>query len=412
MATAHARPATLTAPRTAVPEGGGEIRSRWPVHGEEEIAAVAAILRSGKVNSLHHGEQTHAFEQAFAEKCNASHAIAVANGTLALELALRALGVGPGDEVVVPARSFMASASCVAAVGAIPAFADVDPDTHTLTANTIASALTPRTRAIIVVHLAGWPAAMQEIMVLARAMGLFVIEDCAQAHGAVQGDFPVGACSDAAAFSFCTDKIISTGGEGGMLVLHDHALWERAWSYKDHGKSPHVGAVIGPPGTFRWLHGSLGSNYRMTEMQAAIGLCQLAKLDGWIEARQRNAGILNAALAPLRAVRLTLPPSSVRHAYYKYYAFVHPERLARGWTRDRIVGACIAAGVPCGTGSCPEIYREQAFVGSPSVPLNPLPVSRTLGETSLMLPVDPTLDTAMVERMGAIVASVIASATA
>lgn len=412
MATAHARPATLTAPRTAVSEGGGEIRSRWPVHGEEEIAAVAAILRSGKVNSLHHGEQTHAFEQAFAEKCNASHAIAVANGTLALELALRALGVGPGDEVVVPARSFMASASCVAAVGAIPAFADVDPDTQTLTANTIASALTPRTRAIIVVHLAGWPAAMQEIMVLARAMGLFVIEDCAQAHGAVQGDFPVGACSDAAAFSFCTDKIISTGGEGGMLVLHDHALWERAWSYKDHGKSPHVGAVIGPPGTFRWLHGSLGSNYRMTEMQAAIGLCQLAKLDGWIEARQRNAGILNAALAPLRAVRLTLPPSSVRHAYYKYYTFVHPERLARGWTRDRIVGACIAAGVPCGTGSCPEIYREQAFVGSPSVPLNPLPVSRTLGETSLMLPVDPTLDTAMVERMGAIVASVIASATA
>ena len=281
MAIAHARPAGLAAPQPAFLHGG-EIRSRWPVYAEDEIAAVAAILRSGKVNALHHGEQTRAFEQAFAERCNASHAIAVANGTLALELALRALGVGAGDEVVVPARSFMASASCVAAAGAIPVFADVDPDTQTLTANTIASALTPRTRAIIVVHLAGWPAAMQEIMVLARAMGLFVIEDCAQAHGAMHDDFPVGACSDAAAFSFCTDKIISTGGEGGMLVLHDHLLWERAWAYKDHGKSPHAGAVIGPPGTFRWLHGSLGSNYRMTEMQAAIGLCQLTKLDGWV----------------------------------------------------------------------------------------------------------------------------------
>ena len=411
MATAPANPAGLTTRHPAF-DPGGEIRSRWPVYAEDEIAAVAAVLRSGKVNALHHGEQTRAFEQAFADRAQAPHAIALANGTLALELALRALGVGAGDEVVVPARSFMASASCVAAVGAVPVFADVDPDTQTLTANTIASALTPRTRAIIVVHLAGWPAAMQEIMVLARAMDLFVIEDCAQAHGAMHDALPVGACSDAAAYSFCTDKIISTGGEGGMLVLHDHAVWERAWAYKDHGKSPHAGAAIGPPGTFRWLHGSLGSNYRATEMQSVIGLCQLAKLDGWIEARQRNARALNAALAPLAAVRLTLPPSNVRHAYYKYYAFVHPERLARGWTRDRIVGECIAAGVPCGTGSCPEIYREQAFVGSPSVPLNPLPVSRNLGETSLMLPVDPTLDNRMTGRMGAIVASVIERATA
>ncbi|HSX56535.1 MAG TPA: DegT/DnrJ/EryC1/StrS aminotransferase family protein [Sphingomonas sp.] len=412
MATAHAQPVGLTTPRPAAAPGGDPIRSRWPIYDEDEIAAVAEVLRSGRVNALHHGEQTRAFEQAFAERSHASHAIAVANGTLALELALRALGVGEGDEVIVPARSFMASASCVAAVGAVPVFADIDPDSQTLNPLTIATALTPRTRAIIVVHLAGWPAPMQEIMVLARAMGLVVIEDCAQAHGATHDGFPVGSCGDAAAFSFCTDKIISTGGEGGMLVLHDEAAWERAWAYKDHGKSPHAGAAIGPPGTFRWLHGSLGSNYRATEMQSAIGLRQLAKLDAWVETRQRNAHILDTALASHAAVRLTLPPSNVHHAYYKYYAFVHPERLAQGWTRDRIVGACIAAGVPCGTGSCPEIYREQAFVGSPSVPLNPLPVSRRLGETSLMLPVDPTLDTDMVERMGAIVASVIESATA
>ena len=409
---AEPRPVGLTPSRRPSAPASTPIRSCWPTYAEDEIAAVTAILRSGKVNALHHGEQTRAFEQAFAARCNAPHAIAVANGTLALELALRALGVGEGHEVVVPARSFMASASCVAAVGATPVFADIDPDTQTVNAHTIARALTPRTRAVIVVHLAGWPAAMHEIMVLARAMGLLVIEDCAQAHGAMDDDAPVGSLSDAAAFSFCTDKIMSTGGEGGMLVLHDDAVWERAWAYKDHGKSPHMDAAMGPPGTFRWLHGSLGSNYRATEMQSAIGLCQLAKLDAWIEARRRNARILNTALAPLAAVRLTLPPSNVHHAYYKYYAFVHPERLARGWTRDRIVGACVAAGLPCGTGSCPEIYREQAFVGSPSVPLNPLPVSRRLGETSLMLPVDPTLDAETVERMGAIVASVIEGATA
>lgn len=409
---AEPRPPGLTPSWRPPAPASAPIRSRWPTYADDEVAAVTAILRSGRVNALHHGEHTRAFEQAFAERCRAPHAIAVANGTLALELALRALGIGEGDEVVVPARSFMASASCAAAVGAMPVFADVDPDSQTVNAHTIAQALTPRTRAIIVVHLAGWPAAMHEIMVLARAMGLLVIEDCAQAHGAIDDGAPVGSLSDAAAFSFCTDKIISTGGEGGMLVLHDDAVWERAWAYKDHGKSPHMDAALGPPGMFRWLHGSLGSNYRGTEIQSAIGLCQLAKLDGWIESRQRNARILSAALAPLAAVRLTLPPSTVHHAYYKYYAFVRPERLARGWTRDRIVGECIAAGLPCGTGSCPEIYREQAFVGSPSVPLNPLPVSRNLGETSLMLPVDPTLDPAMVEQMGAIVASVIEGATA
>lgn len=391
---------------------GDPIRSRWPVYAEDEITAVAAVLRSGRVNALHHGDQTRAFEGAFADLCRAPHAISVANGTLALELALRAFGVGPGDEVIVPARSFMASASCVAAIGATPVFADVDPDSQTLNACTIAQAITPHTKAVVVVHLAGWPAPMHEIMVLARSQGLLVIEDCAQAHGAAQDGDPVGSLGDAAAFSFCTDKIISTGGEGGMLVLHDRKVWERAWAYKDHGKLPEPVEQNSAPGTFRWLHASLGSNYRATEMQATLGLCQLGKLAGWIETRQRNARILDAALADLPAVRLTVPPADVKHAYYKYYAFVRPELLARGWNRDRIIGECIVAGVPCGAGSCPEIYREQAFVGSPSAPLNRLPVSWRLGETSLMLPVDPTLDAGTVERMGMIVASVIANATA
>jgi len=394
-----------------VPAPATPIRSAWPIYAEDEIAEVSEVLRSGRVNALHHGERCRAFEAVYAARCERPHAIAVANGTLALELALRALGLGPGDEVIVPARSFVASASCVVTIGATPIFADVDPDSQTVNASTIAAALTPRTRAVIVVHLAGWPAPMDEIMTLAEALGLAVVEDCAQAHGATRDGHSVGAFGDAAAFSFCTDKIISTGGEGGLLVLRDEAAWKRAWAFKDHGKTPPEDPPPPNNGRFRWLHHSVGSNYRMTEMQAGIGLRQLEKLERWIADRNRNAAILDRHLAALPAMRVPQAPPSVRHAYYKYYAFVRPDRLREGWSRDRIVGTLIACGIPAGTGSCPEIYREAAFVGSPSAPLAPLAVSKMLGETSLMLPCDQTLCIADVERMAQTVVSVMSKAS-
>nr|WP_315383971.1 DegT/DnrJ/EryC1/StrS aminotransferase family protein [uncultured Sphingomonas sp.] len=387
------------------------IRSRWPIYGEDEIEEVLAVLRSGRVNALHHGERCKRLEERFAQRCGRSHAIAVANGTVALELALRALGIGPGDDVIVPARSFIATASCVAAVGARPIFADVDPITQNLSAETILPALTDATRAVIVVHLAGWPAPMDEIVALAEALGLKIVEDCAQAHGAMLRGRPAGGFGDAAAFSFCTDKIISTGGEGGLLVLKDEAPWARAWAFKDHGKHPSAMAGGAPDGTFRWLHSSLGSNYRLTELQAAIGLRQLAKLPHWVKIRGENAQRLNDRLADLVAVRRTLPPRDTLHAYYKYYAFVRPERLQRGWSRDRILASLIKAGVPAGSGICPEIYREHAFLSSVSVPPSRLPVAAMLGETSLMLPCDPTLDTRAIDRMGDLVAEVLAQAT-
>lgn len=374
--------------------------SRWPVYTADEIDAVSAILRSGRVNGLHHGEQCAAFEQAFATLCDMPHAIALANGTLALELALRALGIGPGDEVIVPARSFVASASCVVVCGARPVFADVDPVTQGLSPATIEAAITDRTRAIIVVHLGGHPAAIADIAVLAQDRGLKLIEDCAQAHGATLDGRPVGGFGDAAAFSFCTDKIISTGGEGGMLLLRDEDAWLRAWSFKDHGKDRRM-VERGQSGSeFRWLHQSVGSNYRLTEMQAAIGLHQFAKLPEWTARRRRNAGILLDALDGSPTLRLVHPPASVGHAYYKFYAFVRPQALGRGWSRARIVEAAIHAGIPCGTGSCPEIYRERAFIDAGIVPEQPLKIARELGRTSLMLPVDPTLDDAACQRMG------------
>lgn len=407
-----AEPAVRRPARVApIPAQAKPVRSRWPTYAEDEIAEVADILRSGRVNALHHGERCRAFEAAFAARCERTHAIAVANGTLALELALRALGLGPGDEVIVPARSFVASASCVVTVGATPIFADVDPDSQTVNASTIAAAFTPRTRAIVVVHLAGRPAPMDEIMTLAEALGLVVVEDCAQAHGAMWNGHPVGSFGDAAAFSFCTDKIISTGGEGGLLVVRDSEVWECAWAFKDHGKSPPQEPSPPNNGRFRWLHQSVGSNYRMTEMQAGIGLLQLGKLDRWIADRNRNAAILDRHLAELPAIRTAQPPSSTLHAYYKYYAFVRPDRLRLGWSRDRIVETLIGCGIPAGTGSCPEIYREEAFVGTPSAPLAPLSVSKMLGETSLMLPCDQTLDVVDVERMGRTVVSVMSKAS-
>ncbi|WOK36510.1 DegT/DnrJ/EryC1/StrS family aminotransferase [Sphingomonas sp. C3-2] len=388
------------------------IRSRWPVYAQDEIDAVAAVLHSGRVNALHHGDNCHRFESEFAQMCAVPHAIAVANGTLALELALRAVGIAPGDEVIVPARSFMASASCIVAVGAVPVFADVDPDTQNLNAETVAQAMSPKTRAVIAVHLAGHPCAMDELTVLTEAYDIKIIEDCAQAHGARFNGRPVGSFGHAAAFSFCTDKIMSTGGEGGMLLLREEEDWARAWAYKDHGKNPRTMPQASGGGRFLWLHDSFGSNFRMTEMQAAIGLQQLRKLPDWLETRRRHAAMLNEILAGQRALRLIVPADDCEPAYYKYYAFVRPERLAPGWSRDAILEAAIAAGLPCQSGSCPEIYREQACIRAGYRPESVLRSARQLGEESIMMPIDHTLDDDSIRTMGEVLRSVLDAASA
>ena len=395
----------------AAPAGECRITSRWPEYAEDEIAAVAEVLRSGRVNALQHGDNCRAFEQRFAKLCDMPHGIALANGTLALDLALKVLGIGPGDEVVVTPRSFVASASCISLAGATPVFADVDPNSQNITAETIAAVLTPRTRAVIAVHLAGWPCPMEEIMALAARHGLKVIEDCAQAHGATLNGRPAGSFGDAAAFSFCTDKIMSTGGEGGMLLLRDSDLWARAWSFKDHGKNRDTLMEPVRGNSFRWLHDGIGTNYRLTEMQAAIGLKQLDKLHKWLAIRARNAGILNEGLAGLNVLRRTLPGQRVGHAYYKYYAFLRLDQLREGWDRDRIVAEANVAGIPCFSGTCPEIYREKAFAGTASMPAAPLPVAKAMGEESLMLPVDHTLDEAAMQVMSKALREILVNAS-
>jgi hypothetical protein len=392
-------------------EGGRPVRSLplppWPCLTEDEIEAAAAVLRSGKLNYWT-GEEGRAFEREYAAYVGTRHAVAVANGSVALELALHALGIRPGDEVVVTSRSFVASASCVVMRGAVPVFADVDRDSQNVTADSIARVLTARTRAVIVVHLLGWPCDMDPIVALARERGLKVVEDCAQAHGARYKGRPVGSFGDINAFSFCQDKILTTGGEGGLVTTDSAELWERAWSYKDHGKS--FDAVFydkHPPG-YRFLHHSFGTNWRMTEMQAAMGRLMLRKLDERVARRRRNADILTAALARVPALRLPVPPPQFDHAYYRYPLFLHPDRLARGWTRHRIQDAIAAEGIPCISGYR-EMYLEKAF------PLQWRPAdgmdgTRELADTGLVLQVHSTLSDEDMRDTGAAVEKVMTAA--
>lgn len=374
-------------------DGGQRIRTRdfapWPSLSEDEIEAADSVMRSGKLNYWT-GAEGKKFETEFAAFAGCDYAIAVANGTVALELALYALGVGPGDEVIVPSRTFVASASCVVMRGAKPVFADIDPTSQTLTADSIRSVISPTTRAIIAVHLAGWPCDMDPIIGLANEYRLKIIEDCAQAHGATYKGRPVGSLGDAAAFSFCQDKIMSTGGEGGMLTTNDPELWQRAWSFKDHGKSYAAAHAQQTSPSFRWVHESFGTNWRLTEMQAAIGRSLLAKLPRQLECRRTNARTLDTGFGALPALRTTPPPKEVGHAYYKYYVFLRPEWLRDGWSRDRLLQAIVAEGIPCFTGSCSEVYLEKAFPENMR-PANRFEVARQLGETSLMFLVHPTL---------------------
>ncbi|MXO75487.1 aminotransferase [Altererythrobacter aerius] len=388
----------------------GTLIAPWPAYDEEEADAVAAVIRSGRVNYWT-GEETRAFEREFAAFADCSHAVAVANGTLALDLALKALGIGPGDEVVVTPRTFIASVSSVVSAGATPVFADVDRDSGNISPATIAQVLSERTRAIIPVHLAGWPCDMEGIGALAEPRGIAVIEDCAQAHGARIDGRSVGSFGAVGAWSFCQDKIITTGGEGGMVTCADEELWRTMWAFKDHGKS--YAAVYErehPPG-FRWLHESFGTNWRMMEMQAVIGRIQLGRMDRWRARRTAIAATYREALARFSdAVRVPVPDARCTHAWYRFYAYVRPEGLKPDWTRDRIVEETVRRGVPLFQGSCSEVYREKAFDGTPWRPAQRLPEAVELGETSLMFLTHPTMTDADVERVVATVTGVLAEA--
>ena len=373
--------------------------SPWPSYDEDEINAVTSVLRSNKVNYWT-GEECRLFEAEFASWAKTAKAIAVTNGTVALDLALNALGIGPGDEVIVTPRTFIASASCVVTAGAKPVFADIDIDSGNLSATTIERCITSRTKAVIPVHLAGWPCDLDSIMELAKRYDFAVIEDCAQAHGAEIGGRPVGSIGHIGAWSFCQDKIMTTGGEGGMITTNDDELWSKMWSYKDHGKS--WDAVYNrehAPG-YRWLHESFGTNWRMLEMQAAIGRLQLKKMQEWTARRTYIAERLAKALCAFpEIVRVPMPNASVTHAYYRLYAYIQPENIASLWSRDRIIDEFCRNGLPVFQGSCSEVYLERAFEGTDFRPSQRLPNALQLGQTSLMFLTHPTISDSELDGM-------------
>ena len=383
--------------------------SPWPSYTAREIQAVSDVLRSNRVNYWT-GEEAREFESEFATWCGADHAVALANGTLALDVAFKALGIGSGDEVIVTPRSFLASASSIVNASATPVFVDIDRDSQNITADTIAPAITEKTKAIVCVHLAGWPCEMDEIMALASKNNIFVVEDCAQAHGAKYKGRSVGTFGHIAAWSFCQDKIMTTGGEGGMVTTSESIYWKRMWSYKDHGKSwEAVYEREHPPG-FRWLHESFGTNWRILEMQAAIGRVQLQLMTEWHERRIGNAGAIWDVASQLDGLRVPFIPDYIDHGVYKCYVFVEPKGLKSGWARDRVVHEIVENGVPCYHGSCPEIYLEKAFDNTGWRPKERLPIAKELGETSLMFLAHPTLSSSEIEKTCDVIRKVMTAA--
>ena len=362
--------------------------SPWPLFTEEEANAVQAVLLSNKTNYWT-GDECRKFEREFAEFFDSKYAVALGNGTLALDIAFKVLNIANGDEVIVTSRTFIASISSIVTAGAVPVFADVDLSSQNITRESIRSVITDKTKAIVCVHLAGWPCDMDPIMQLSKERDLFVIEDCAQAHGAKYKGRFVGSIGHIGAWSFCQDKIMTTGGEGGMVTTSDESLWRKMWAYKDHGKSYEaVYERDHPKGfRFRWMHESFGTNWRITAMQAVIGRIQLKRMPDWHRKRLNNANSIWNAAKQCKGLRVPDIPDYIEHAAYKCYVFVKGDIDLR----DKMMMEINEKGVPCYSGSCSEVYLEKAFDNTGFRPKERLPVAKELGETSLMFLVHPTL---------------------
>ena len=363
----------------------------WPSFSNQEAIAVSNVIKSNLVNYWT-GDNCKEFEKEFSIWTGSKFSISLSNGTVALDLALIALGIKSGDEVIVTPRSFIASAASVVNIGARPIFSDVDPLTGNITAKNIREKITKKTKAVICVHLGGIPCEMDEIMKLSKEHKLFVIEDCAQAHGAKYKGRSVGSIGDVGAWSFCQDKIMTTGGEGGMITTNNKDLWKRMWSYKDHGKNYNLVTSSSTKTGFKWLHDSFGTNWRMTEMQAVIGRIQLKKMDKWNKIRQRNANAIIDSLNKFPGlVEVPSFPNYTNQAFYRVYCYIKPSHLSKGWTRDKIIDEINSKGVPCFSGACPEIYNEKAFINSSFKLEGRLPNAKLLGENSVAFLCHPTL---------------------
>ena len=384
--------------------------SPWPSFTKEEADAVSKVLLSNKVNYWT-GSDCRQFEVEFAKWCNVKYAVALANGTLALDSAFKAMNIGLGDEVIVTSRTYIASVSSIVNSGAVPIFADIELDSQNISPKSILNKITNNTKAIVCVHLAGWPCDMDEIMKIANENKLLVVEDCSQAHGAKYKGKSVGSIGDIGCWSFCQDKIMSTGGEGGMVTTNNKAFWEKMWSYKDHGKSYELAHQKTSLKSFRYIHESFGTNWRMTEMQAIIGRIQLRKINDWHEKRIKNAKKIWSEAKKCRALRVPIVYDFIEHAAYKCYVFVNLNEIRADWTRERIIEEINLLGVPCYIGSCSEVYLEKSFEEFNIRPKKRLSNAKKLGEESIMFLVHPSLTIDEIDKTCKTISSVMKMAS-
>ena len=386
----------------------------WPFYSETEVNAVSEILKSGKVNYWT-GENVKKFEEEFSKWVGVKKSLSISNGSLALSASYLSIGLKEGDEIITTPRTFLATASSAMLLKSKPIFADVSEDSGCITPETIEPLITKKTKAISVVHLAGWPAEIEKICKLAQSYKLYVIEDCAQAHGAkveIDGQKKsVGSFGDISAWSFCQDKIISTGGEGGMITSSNENLINKVFSIRDHGKTKFSLQREKNKIGFRWVHDNLGSNFRLTEMQAAIGRIQLKNINDTREIRAKNASILLENLRDLSAIKIPFPPENITHAWYKFYCYVIPKYLNSDWSRDRIIKEINIKGFPAFQGSCSEIYLEKCFSERGLAPNKRLPIAQKLGDTSLMFLIHPTITNDEMTKYAETIRSVIKKAS-
>jgi len=346
-------------------EGGEVINKvafpRWPSFEETTIQKAMEPLRTGKVNYWT-GEMGVRFENEWAKWNGAKYGITTSNGTSALHTAVAALGIGPGDEIICPSYSFIASSFCILQAGALPVFADVD-ETHTLDPADIESKITERTKAIIVVHLYGVVADLDPIMKIAKKHNLFVIEDCAQCFGGIYKGKKVGTIGDAGCFSFCQSKHFTTGGEGGAVITDNEALQWECRSFRDHGYDVKERLrLLELEAKLTYIHNRVGFNYRMTEMQSVIGLCELDRLDTWnLSNRRKNGRFLIEALKghPL-VLHPPLDTKEQENAFWWAPFVLDVDRLRV--PVKQFVSAMEAEGVPVYGVQWPEMYKEKAYL--------------------------------------------------
>jgi len=354
----------------------------WPNYSSQEIDLVKKVLQSNKVNYWT-GQQCKLFEKEFSNYIGVRYSVAVANGSVGLDLAVAALNLPKGSEVIVTPRSYITSVTCVIKNKLKPIFADVDFWSQNLSLEHIKKKITFRTKAVILVHLAGMPCDMFPILELTKKLNIKIIEDCSQAHGAVYNNKIVGSMGDISVWSFCNDKIISTCGEGGMVSTNNNKYFKKIWAGKDCGRNIDKIKKNNLKVGFKWIHDFEGTNLRMTELQAAVGRYQLKKLDSWIKIRNRNAKKILDTCKKYSFIDYKEFSKNIKHAYYRCYILVNNKKLKKGWNRDKIIGSLLKKKIKCNSGSCPEIYLEKSIKNKKLRPKKNLPNAKLLGQATI-----------------------------